>query len=166
MGTETVIFRGSPSLLTRFGSLFLATLILVTGGVLAVTFNQPLYWILSGVALLFILIQILLVRSVSYEITTERIRVRCGILTKRTDELELYRVRDFTLVEPFFLRMAGRGHIDITTMDPSNPRLLLDAIARPGAVREKLRESIEECRSRKGVRVTEYADDNPPPPAI
>jgi len=30
-----------------------------------------------------------------------------GVLTRRTDELELYRVKDITLVEPFFLRLFG-----------------------------------------------------------
>ncbi|HYE30502.1 MAG TPA: PH domain-containing protein [Methylomirabilota bacterium] len=168
MGTETVIFRGSPSLLTRFGSLFWAAALLIAGGSLAIYFSQPLYWILSAVGLIIAIAVVIKTRSIVYELTSERLRLRCGILTRRTDEMELYRVRDITLVEPFFLRMAGRGHIEITTMDPTNPRLTLEAIPRAAEVREQLRTSAEECRTRKGVRVTEFSEDSPattPPPS-
>src|SRR5437588_5919233 len=40
-----------------------------------------------------------------YEVTTERIHLRQGVLARKTDDLELYRVKDYTLDEPFFLRL-------------------------------------------------------------
>ena len=40
-----------------------------------------------------------------YELTTERLRRRIGILSRRTDDLELYRVKDTTLLEPLHLRL-------------------------------------------------------------
>jgi uncharacterized membrane protein YdbT with pleckstrin-like domain len=173
MSEETTIFRGSPSILTRFGSLFLGCLLMAGGAVLFFTVGnlQPaVKWVsagLAGVALLFVLGTIVVVKSTQYEVTSERIRVRRGILTKRTDELELYRVTDTSLIEPLSLRIVGLGTIELRTSDASTPVLHLKAIRGTRAVRENLRKYIEECRERKRVRVTEFdqpdADPGPGP---
>jgi uncharacterized membrane protein YdbT with pleckstrin-like domain len=94
-------------------------------------------------------------RSRHYDLTTQRIRVRQGIFSKRTDELELYRVRDVTVFEPFWQRLFGLGSIVITTMDTSTPSLTLEALPDAQATREHLRAAIEECRDRKKVRIAE-----------
>jgi len=91
-----------------------------------------------------------------YEITTQRIRITTGVFTKRTEELELYRVRDTSLVEPFLYRLFGAGNIEVVTMDVTTPGLTLEAIKDAAAVREEIRKNVEACRDRKGVRVTEF----------
>jgi uncharacterized membrane protein YdbT with pleckstrin-like domain len=170
MSEETIVFRGSPSVITRFGGLFLA--FLVFAGALAGFFLLPetvsvavkyLLGALAAAAFIHMIIIILLVKSTQYEVTSERIRVRRGILTKRTDELELYRANDTSLIEPMTLRMFGLGTIEIRTMDTTNPRLYLEAVHGARILREDLRKCIEQCRDRKGVRVTEF--ENPPPGA-
>jgi uncharacterized membrane protein YdbT with pleckstrin-like domain len=98
----------------------------------------------------------LLLRSRVYEVTTERIRVSTGILTRRTDELELYRVEDITLVEPLSLRLFGLGNLELATNDTSNPKLVLPAIKGVKQLREDLRKAVEERREKKHVRVTEF----------
>jgi uncharacterized membrane protein YdbT with pleckstrin-like domain len=90
-----------------------------------------------------------------YEVTTERVRITTGIFSKRTDELELYRVKDTTLVEPFLYRLAKAGNIVIATIDATTPGLTLEAIKGAANLREELRKNIEACRDRKRVRVTE-----------
>lgn len=166
MSDETTVFRGSPSLVTRFGPLSLASLVLVAGvAVMAAFRNQPAAMIgggvLAGLALLFMLITIALVKATQYEITSERIRIRRGIFTKRTDEVELYRANDTSLVEPLSLRMLGLGTIEIRTNDVSTPTVHLHAIHGARGVRENLRKYIEECRDRKRVRVTELEEPHP-----
>src|SRR5436305_2434208 len=59
-------------------------------------------------------------RCRQYQITTERIHFRRGVVARQTDDLELYRVKDYTLVEPFFLRLFGLGNIVLTTTDDNN----------------------------------------------
>jgi uncharacterized membrane protein YdbT with pleckstrin-like domain len=166
MSEETIIFRGSPSVFTRVGPLFLAAMVLVAG--LALYFALPnaasaIRWAflaLAGLALLFVLVTVLAVKATQYEITNERIRMRQGIVTKRTDELELYRANDTSLIEPLSLRMFGLGTIEVRTNDASTPLLYLKAIRGARAVREDLRKCIEECRDRKRVRVTELEQPN------
>jgi uncharacterized membrane protein YdbT with pleckstrin-like domain len=95
-------------------------------------------------------------RARHYEITNQRVRIRQGVFSKRTDELELYRVKDSTVIEPFWQRMFGLGNIFITTHDASTPTLTLEALPNAAQIREKLRQATEECRDRKRVRVAEF----------
>lgn len=161
------MFRGSPSVLTRFGGLFLAFLVFagaLTGYFLVRTSVVPavqyLLLALAAAALIHMIVIILLVKATQYEVTSERIRIRRGIITKRTDELELYRANDTSLIEPLSLRMFGLGTIEVRTMDTTNPVLFLEAVHGARKLRENLRKYIEECRDRKGVRLAEF--DNPP----
>lgn len=94
----------------------------------------------------------LVVRNIRYELTSERIRLREGVLNKRFDEVELYRVRDYRLDQPFYLRIFSLGHITIRTTDTSNPVIVLRAITNSENVLELVRRHVEECRARKNVR--------------
>jgi uncharacterized membrane protein YdbT with pleckstrin-like domain len=165
MSEETIIFRGSPSILTRFGAIFVSFLVFagaITGVFLVPTQNWK--YVLGGiaaVALLNMLIVAILVKATQYEVTSERVRVRRGIMTKRTDELELYRANDTSLIEPLTMRMFGLGTIEIRTMDSTSPKLFLEAVHGARKLREDLRRCIEQCRERKGVRLTEFDDTAP-----
>jgi uncharacterized membrane protein YdbT with pleckstrin-like domain len=154
MNEETRIFQGSSSQIlnaTVFAGCGLAFATLVALGFIFppwAWFGLPLPVAIAGW-------RWLQVRCRTYEVTSERIRVADGILTRRTDELELYRVEDITLVEPLFLRMFGLGTIVLATNDTSNPRLELPALHNVKALREALRLAVEERREKKRVRVTE-----------
>lgn len=168
MSEETTVFRGSPSVITRFGGLFLAFLVFagaLTGFFLlkdpGLRMVRYLLAALAAAALIHMIVIVLFVKATQYEVTSERIRVRRGIFTKRTDELELYRANDTSLIEPLTLRMFGLGTIEVRTMDATQPRVYLEAVHGARKLREDLRKHIEDCRDRKGVRVAEY--DNPPP---
>jgi uncharacterized membrane protein YdbT with pleckstrin-like domain len=90
------------------------------------------------------------------EITTERVRVTQGILTKRTDELELYRVRDMTFLQPFILGLCGRGDLRLDTDDVTTPVVVLPCIPADRSLRDELRKAVESCRDRKRTRVAEF----------
>jgi uncharacterized membrane protein YdbT with pleckstrin-like domain len=153
---EEVLFRGSPSLLVRAGTFFVGLLLIAGFIAAAVFFQQPLIAIGAGIVLIYLIVVTMLIRTQVFEVTNERVRWRRGILTKRTDEIELYRVMDASLVEPFLLRMGNAGNIEIRSADASTPSLTLPAVKGAADLREKLRVSIENCRARKGVKVTEF----------
>ena len=90
-----------------------------------------------------------------YQVTTERIHLRQGVLSRKTDDLELYRVKDYLLVEPFLLRLFGLGNIVLTTTDEANPTLVIKAIPQIQLLRDQIRKQVELCRTRKGVRIAE-----------
>ena len=94
-------------------------------------------------------------RSEVYEVTTQRIKMHSGIINKRTEDIELYRVKDTTLESPFLLRMFGAGNIVVETNDMSTQEVTLRGVPDARAIREKLRQSIEAVRDRKRVRTVE-----------
>lgn len=112
------------------------------------------FWLIFPV---FIIIwKWLVIKNTKYELTTERLRTRHGVLNKRTDELELYRVRDYTLEQPFFLRIFSLGNIILETSDRSHTKIILKAIPNGEELREKIRTYVEACRINKRVREVEF----------
>ncbi len=98
-------------------------------------------------------------RSHRIEITTQRVRETKGIFTKRTEELELYRVRDISFVQPFILGLFGRGNLQLNTGDATTPIVLLPCIPSDQSLRDQLRRAVESCRDRKRTRVAEFGGD-------
>ena len=162
MSEEVVLFRGSPSLVVKAGTFFVGGLLMAGLIALVVFFyntNPPVAiaaGVGAGVVLSYLVVAAALIRTQVFEVTNERVKWRRGIITKRTDELELYRVMDATLVEPFLLRMFNAGNIEIRCSDASTPNLTLPAVKGAAELREKMRVSIENIRAKKGVRVTEF----------
>lgn len=163
MSDEVVVYKGSPSLMVKAGSMFVSVLLIAGFITAGVYWNQPLIALGAAVVLLYMTAVIIAVKQEAYEITSERVRWRHGILTKETHEMELYRVQDVTTIEPLSLRLVGAGNVRITSADATTPVLELKAVKRPNELREHLRKNIELCRERKGVRVTEYDSPGPTP---
>ena len=155
MPEEKAIFHGSPSQILNadvFAGCGLVGVMLV---VLCFLFHGWALLLLLPVPVGIAAWKWLELKSRVFEVTTERIRMSQGIFVRRTDELELYRVNDISVVEPFILRALGLGHLDLTTNDTSTPVLTISAIRRVHELREDVRKCVEGCRERKRVRVTE-----------
>jgi uncharacterized membrane protein YdbT with pleckstrin-like domain len=118
--------------------------------------NLPLYLLCALFCWLVVPVFIaiwkwLVLRNVEYELTTERLKMREGVLNKSIDELELYRVHDYKLDKPFGLRIFSLGTITLRTADESNPVVVLKAVRESERVFELLRTYVEECRVKKRV---------------
>lgn len=107
----------------------------------------------------------LLIRTTNYNLSTERLITTHGILTKVTDTLELYRVRDMQIVQPVLLRIVGLQNIQVFTNDSSTSKLLLDFIPTSLSLGDKLRKSVEDCREAKRVRAMDVLGEPLPPSA-
>jgi uncharacterized membrane protein YdbT with pleckstrin-like domain len=150
---ETLLWKGSPSQWTNFGAYFFD--LLIAAGVVAAYFLTqwgPMVLIALVVPFLLFLSRWLATRSHVYEITSERIRVTTGILSRKTTELELYRVRDYTIVEPFLQRLVGRGNLVVETADRTNPHLVIRAVPRVTQLKDQIRTHTERMRQLRGVR--------------
>jgi uncharacterized membrane protein YdbT with pleckstrin-like domain len=163
MADERIIFKGNPSIVSILGSLILCVALFVALCIGLVYFwndlptgigRQIIFWV-PIIPMLYLLGKYVALKFISYEITSERIKTIRGILSKRTDELELYRVKDTSLIEPFIYRMFGVGNISIITGDDTSPQLELKAIKNAKEIREQLRASVEECRNRKRAGIVE-----------
>jgi len=150
---ESLVWKGSPSQWTNFGRYLLC--VLVAAGVVAgYHFSSLGSVVLLGLVVPAVLAFAvwLLTRAHTYRITTERVLETTGLLSRRTSELELYRVRDYDVDEPFWLRLVGCGNIVISSADRSSPELLLHAVPDATALKDKIRTHTEIMRQRRGVR--------------
>jgi uncharacterized membrane protein YdbT with pleckstrin-like domain len=109
-------------------------------------------WALCGIGAL---VTYLKVSTTKYVLTSERLRVTTGILSTRTEDLELRRVRDSVILRPFWARVAGLGDVQILSADASTPRLVLHAVKDPDGVQTMIRSNVQTQWSRFGVRQME-----------
>ena len=91
-------------------------------------------------------------RFTVYEITDQRIKLKTGILSQEIDECELYRVRDYKVVKPFFQRIFGLGRIELVTSDRSNSNINLNGIKDPENLYNLIRDNVEKIRRKTGTR--------------
>ena len=94
-------------------------------------------------------------RNTIYSLSDQRLKFTRGVLTKTTEDLELYRVRDTKFEQGFFERLVGLGRIQLFTTDESSPGIVLPYIEDAEAVREKIRGLVEARRDAKRVRFLE-----------
>jgi uncharacterized membrane protein YdbT with pleckstrin-like domain len=137
---EKIIFKGSPSQVTNFGYYLLCVLL------------SPLF----GLGIIMFLIRFLKTRFTKYEITDERLIEKTGVLSRKTDETELYRVKDINLEEPFFLRMFGLSIILLITSDKSSPLIKLHGVKNGVSLSRELRTLVEARRDKKGVKERDF----------
>ena len=142
MRAENLLWSGTPSQVTNLGTF-------VIWGILACTL------VLAPVSLILIIWKYLEVKNQVYELTNQRLKMHSGVLSKKIEELELYRVRDTQFEQPFFLRLFGLGNVILLTTDSTSPEIILPAIPSAQGVREQIRNAVEETRDSKRVRVSE-----------
>ena len=109
-------------------------------------------FILWSWTLLIPIILYLKTRFTVYEVTDQRIKLKTGILNKEIDECELYRVRDYKVVKPFFQRIFGLGRIELVTSDRSNSIINLNGIKDPENLYNLIRDNVEKIRRKTGTR--------------
>ncbi len=113
------------------------------------------YFVVCGV-LFFLVIPLLLIlwcwlqtKYTKYELTSERLIMSKGVLNKTTNQLELYRVRDYRHEQPFFLRIFGLSNIVLISTDKTDKVLNLIAIRDGGDLITQIRSNVEGLRRSK-----------------
>ena len=151
---EILIWKGTPSHWLNFGAYFFCLVLVgaVVAVYLLVTPRQPLIFLGFVIPVLWAVARWIEVHSHTYEITSERVRVSIGLLSRTTTELELYRVRDYTVVEPLWLRIVGCGNIILQTADRTNPQVIIRAVPNANVLKDKIRANTERMRQIRGVR--------------
>lgn len=98
-------------------------------------------------------------RSRLYRVTDQRLFVITGLVAKRTDEIELFRVKDVRVDQTFLQRILGYGSVLVLSADETSPSLTLAGVSRPIQVKETIRSLYRSSRRREGLRPAELITD-------
>ena len=149
---ETPVWSGSPSQWLNAGWFALCALVaaaLIAGASIT---GQPLLAAGAAIPVLFAIAKVLKVATTRIDVSTERITTTMGVLSRHKWDIELYRVKDTTLHQPFLLRLVNRANIRIISSDRSTPAITLPALPNAEWLRQQIRSNVERLRLKRGVR--------------
>jgi membrane protein YdbS with pleckstrin-like domain len=130
--TEKPLFSGRPAVIVSAWQWI--AIVLTLGGAWIV------YWLRS--------------LAVSYEITSQRVRIERGLLSKSKDSIEVFRIDHFDVHKPLGMRLLGNCLLHLRSSDASFETVIIYGI--PDL--ETLADTLRECslRERTRRRVTTF----------
>lgn len=152
---EKVMFRGRPSLFGMAGTVIRGTFFIVLAvlliefpleTMLAGPLNLQLtevrilmfsqYRFIAGIGLIVVVALILLLRMIQlkmtyYEVTPDRIEWSRGILDRRVDNLDMFRVIDLKMRKSIFDCIFGIGTVGLITTDKTDPKFEFKKVRNP-----------------------------------
>jgi membrane protein YdbS with pleckstrin-like domain len=109
-------------------------------------------WIAVGLTLGFAYL-VYWTRSVSttYEITTQRIKIERGLLSKLKENVELFRIDHFEMHKPLGMRLVGQCLLQLRSSDSGFPDVTISGIPNLEALADTMRECSLRERTRRRV---------------
>ena len=148
-----VYYEGAPSWVAWFGDVVIPTVALIVVGVALAKFDETRVWavIPAGLLMLFAAYWALRLRSERVLVTSARVETQSGILSRRVDTLELWRVHDIAFSQNLIDRILFRSRITIWSQDKTAPELHLVGLPGGSELYVKLRDAVDRSRRSRGV---------------
>jgi uncharacterized membrane protein YdbT with pleckstrin-like domain len=133
---EEILFDGHPSWRATLGFYVVGFVLAVVAGVIAgVAAGTTLGVIVVLVALGIVLLAGLVRRlGTHYLVTTQRLRIRRGVLSRRVQQTQLERVQNVNTEQSFFERVLQIGTVDFDTAGTEDSDFTFHGIADPEQV--------------------------------
>ena len=84
-----------------------------------------------------------------YSLTQDKLVIDTGFISRKEDEIRLYRILDMTLDRPLSQRIWGLGSIRLNTADKSAPEVMIKRIKHAKQVKDMLSDMVEKERDEK-----------------
>jgi len=159
--TEKDLFSGYPAVIYTIGQLvpFLVMIALAAGagyGLVryGVDSRAAILYTFCGFLVCCIIICInfyLKSRRIHYEITTQRIKLERGVLSKVQENLELFRIDHFELRKPLGMRLLGQARLHLFSSDAELGNFSIYGVPNLEGISETLRECQLRERTRRGL---------------
>ena len=144
--SEHVLFEGRPSWRSILHFYILGVIAIIAGGVIAWLIWDP--GIGSGVGVLILVVVLIagwLQRvGTRYQITNERLRIRRGIIARRTQETRLERIQNVNTRQSVIERVLKIGTVDFDTAGTGDADFAFRGVADPDAVAQDVDRAIRE----------------------
>ena len=90
-------------------------------------------------------------RSIKFRVSNTSIEYERGLLSKRIDVVQLWRIRDVVYKQNLVDRILGIAHVEVVAQDVKNPDLEIVGLPASRELFEQLRDAIEIQRQAKNV---------------
>jgi uncharacterized membrane protein YdbT with pleckstrin-like domain len=172
---ENVLFAGRPSLLGMVPTMIKGLLLLIVAGLLIkyplenlanntlelnLTANQALvigrYRVLVGFGLgllvvLILLLKVLKLKMIYYEVVADRIEFSRGILDRRVDNIDMFRVIDLKMRRSLIDCILGIGTVALITTDKTDPEFVFEKVRDSRTLYDTIKKASLEADRRTGV---------------
>ena len=152
-GGGDVLYHGIAKHSASLGGYLKWGMASVGGGALAILLNnfvlsEPQIILALGwlIGLPGILWTYLVHVSNKYKVSMRRVETEHGVLAKRVDSLELWRVLDVEYTQTLIDRIFDNGRITLVSTDQSDPKLLLHGMPNHRELFEQLRDAVQNAR--------------------
>lgn len=159
---EKDLFAGHPAIIYTFGQImpFLIVIVVVcaTGYAIADGYIEK-----SDRNILYLILFFLIAcaaiclhyyirsRSTRYEITTQRIKLERGLLSKVQESLELFRIDHFELRKPIGKRLLGQASLHLFSSDAELGNFVIYGVPKLESLADTLRDCQLRERARRGL---------------
>jgi hypothetical protein len=107
--------------------------------------------VFAVLAVLIFTIKIIILKSIAYEVTPDRIEWERGLLNRKIDNIDMFRVVDMKLHRSIFDCMIGIGTVTLFTKDETEPEFDFYKIRNPRKIFNILKKASLEADSKQGV---------------
>ena len=135
-----------------YATLFLTPYILIAFiiSISAVWFNA-LYLILLSIPFVVLgLYKYFLIISSTFYLSDQQLIIQRGVFTKTVNYLELYRIKDILVEQPFWMKALGLMNITLLSFDKEESLLVLKGI-KISDLPQSIRNHVQECRQRNKI---------------
>lgn len=154
---EKDLFVGHPAVIysvDQFLPFLVVLALVVVVGYFHADLHIKIWYVLLGFIVLYGLLGLRLhlrSRSVHFEITTQRIKLERGLLSKVQESLELFRVDHFELRKPLGMRLMGYAALHLFSSDAEFQNFYIYGVPNLEALAEELRTCQLRERQRRGL---------------
>ena len=157
--TERTIFAGSPAMVYSVGQVVPFLVILILAGLAVYLLDHEnqsgyiVYAVLAALAACGVIFLRYYVRSraIHYTITTQRIKLDRGWLSKVQESLELFRIDHFELRQPLGMRLLGQARLHLYSSDAELQNFTIYGVPNLPALADQLRECQLRERARRSL---------------
>jgi hypothetical protein len=173
--SSEVLFRSRPSLWARTGSITRRLALLAIAGLLLyfpvesiansvlglnltenriLTFGRYRFFVgagLAAIAALLLLVSIIRLKAICYEVTADRIEWSRGVLSRKFDNLDMFRVVDLKLHRNLFDCIVGVGRLSLVTTDKTDPEFVFEKVRKIRKLYDVIKKSSLEAAQKSSI---------------
>ncbi len=166
-----LLWQGRPSMAAMIGAIFCGMILLAFAGFIAIAplndidelenitkkipnFESLRLYVSGGIAaivLVWLFVRMIFLKTKCYIVTNDRIEYTRGVLSRTTDNLDLFRITDQRMHRSLLDRILGIGTIDVLTTDKTHARFVFYKIRSPRSLYNIIKGASLRADARRGV---------------